>query len=41
MFKALEKAWQSINEELFITLAKSMEARVAAVIAAEGWYTRY
>ena len=41
LWKALEEAWTLINKELMQELIGSMERRVQACIAAEGWYTKY
>ena len=41
LFEALFKAWQSIDEYYLHDLVWSMERRVKAIIASEGWYTRY
>ena len=41
LFEALERAWTMIPEDLMLDLIRSMQRRVEAVIAAEGWYTRY
>lgn len=37
----LPEAWEAIPESVFESLWRSMPDRVAAVIAAKGWYTRY
>lgn len=37
----IEEVWQSVAEEYFEVLVSSMPARCAAVIAANGWYTKY
>ena len=34
-------AWENIGEALLVKLLDSMVARTAAVIAADGWYTKY
>ena len=39
--RALQEAWNALPDELFDSLWKSMPARVAACIAAEGWYIKY
>lgn len=41
LFKALFRSWEEIKESYLDRLVKSMERRVKAVIAAEGWYTKY
>ena len=41
LFKALERAWTMIPEDLMLDLLRSMQRRVEAVIVADGWYTRY
>ena len=41
LFEALERAWTMIPEDLLLDLIRSMQRRVEAVIAAEGWYTPY
>lgn len=41
LFAALEEAWQRVDRGLMDTLIGSMKSRVEAVIAADGWYTRY
>ena len=38
---ALEEIWKEIPESLLGSLFTSMPRRVAAVIEAEGWYTKY
>jgi hypothetical protein len=37
----LPEIWAEIPEEFFQNLWKSMPGRVATVISAEGWYTRF
>ena len=37
----LLEAWKDIPSTLLDSLTKSMPRRVAAVIKAEGWYTKY
>lgn len=39
--EVLPLVWETIPEEFFGKLSRSMPDRVAAVIAAKGWYTRY
>lgn len=39
--KILPLVWETIPEEFFEKLWKSMSDRVAAVIEAKGWYTKY
>ena len=39
--EVLPLVWATIPEEFFESLWKSMPARVAAVIEAKGWYTKY
>lgn len=41
LYEALDLAWTMIKGHEFEGLVRSMERKVAAVIAAEGWYTRY
>jgi transposase len=38
---AAQEAWHSIDEAILYNLAMTMPHRVAAVIKAEGWYTKY
>ena len=38
---ALKEAWNALPDSLFESLIESMPRRVAAVIAAEGWHTKY
>jgi transposase len=41
-FKGLiEQAWIEISQDYFNNLIESMPRRVEAVIAAQGWYTKY
>jgi hypothetical protein len=41
-FKGLiEQAWIEISQDYFDNLIKSMPRWVEAVIAAQGWYTKY
>jgi transposase len=39
--EALPQVWDSLSEDKFWTLCSSMPERCAAVIKAEGWYTKY
>ena len=39
--ECLEEAWKEIPTSLLDSLTRSMPRRVAAVIKAEGWYTKY
>jgi hypothetical protein len=39
--RVLPVAWEEIKDEHFQKLIKSMKKRVAAVIKADGWYTKY
>ena len=41
LYEALERAWTMIESEIMDDLVRSMERRVKAVIAADGWYTKY
>ena len=41
LLEVLLKVWDSLPEQLFDNLYRSMPDRVAAVIDAKGWYTRY
>lgn len=40
-FKAMEDAWESLGQDFFDGLVRSMENRVNAVLEAKGWYTHY
>jgi len=41
LFDALYKAWEALDEHYLHDLVSSMERRVKALIASEGWYTKY
>ena len=41
LVEVLLKVWDSLPEQLFDNLYRSMPDRVAEVIDAKGWYTRY
>ena len=41
MEEALKEAWATIPVAFFEELVESMERRVAACIAADGWHTKY
>ena len=41
LFEALFKAWESLENDYLHDLIWSMEKRVKAIIASEGWYTKY
>lgn len=41
LIEVLPEVWDSLPESLIQKLWQSMPDRVAAVIAAKGWYTRY
>ena len=41
LVEVLPLVWDSILEEFFEKLWRSMPDRVEAVIAAKGWYTKY
>ena len=41
LFDVLKKAWSLTNEKSIDGSIRSMERRVQAVIAAEGWYIQY
>ena len=41
LFDALQKAWGQIDEYYLHDLVWSMERRIKAIIASEGWYTKY
>ena len=41
LIEVLPEVWDSLPESIFERLWQSMPDRVAAVIAAKGWYTRY
>ena len=38
---ALVEAWEALPDNLFEQVADSMPYRVAAVIKAKGWHTKY
>ncbi len=41
LYEALERAWVLIEHKIMEDLVRSMEKRVKAVLAADGWYTKY
>lgn len=41
LIAAAREAWYLIDEDILCTLSSTMAHRVQAVIAAEGWYTKY
>ena len=41
LLEALFKAWQLIDESILHELIDSMQRRVKAVIASDGWYIKY
>ena len=41
MIKAMLEVWEEVGEKLRHDLIDSMTTRVNAVLAAEGWYTRF
>ena len=41
MIKAMLEVWEEVGEKLRYDLIDSMTTRVNAVLAAEGWYTRF
>jgi hypothetical protein len=41
LHEEIPAAWDEIREEVVMSLVASMKERVAAVIAAQGWYTKY
>ena len=41
LIRAAKEAWQSIDEDILDRLAVGMSRRVAAVLEAKGWYTKY
>lgn len=41
IIEAAKEAWHAINDAILQNLLDTMPHRVAAVIAAEGWYTKY
>jgi len=41
LFNALYKAWEALDKYYLHNLVWSMERRVKALIASEGWYTKY
>ena len=40
-FKAMEDSWESLGQNFFDGLVRSMENRVNAVLEAKGWYNHY
>lgn len=40
-FKAMEDAWESLGQDFFDGLVRSMGNHVNAVLEAKGWYTHY
>ena len=40
-FKTMGDAWESLGQDFFDGLVRSMENRVNAVLEAKGWYTHY
>jgi len=41
LFDALYKAWEALDKDYLHDLVWSMERRIKALIASEGWYTKY
>ncbi len=41
LIRAAVEAWEDMEEEMLDGLALSMDRRLQAVIAANGWYTKY
>lgn len=41
LVEAAKEAWHEIDEAILQNLADTMPHRVAAVLAAKGWYTKY
>ena len=41
LFKALQDAWDALDQDYLDALIVSIETRVNAVIEAKGWYTRF
>ena len=41
LFKILQQAWENIWNKIVQNLIESMPRRIQAVIAAEGWHTKY
>jgi len=41
LIQAAKEAWWSIDQEVLRRLSATMPHRVAAVLEAEGWYTKY
>jgi transposase len=41
LIKATKEAWQAINEKILKHLSNTMPHRVQAILAANGWYTKY
>lgn len=37
----IEKAWETLGQDYFERLIRSMDSRVNAVLLAKGWYTKY
>jgi transposase len=41
LIEATKEAWHAINEHILQNLSNTMPHRVQAIIAADGWYTKY
>ena len=41
LIAAAQEVWSQLGDELLATLSDTMPNRVAAVLDAEGWYTKY
>jgi len=39
--RAMVEVWEEFEDNLFATLVESLERRLEAVIAVNGWYTKY
>jgi hypothetical protein len=40
-YKIIKNTWESLGEDYFDFLIRSIESRVNAVLEAKGWYTCY
>ena len=41
LIQAAKEAWDSVEDRILKNLSNTMPNRVRAVIAADGWYTKY
>jgi hypothetical protein len=41
LMRLIEEAWEALGQDYFDGLIQSMDSRVAAVLLAQGWYTKY